>query len=112
VQEAFAAMTLELQARRQTEEKLRIAATAFEAQVGIVVTDSNGIIMNVNRAFIENTGYCAEEILGQTPHLFDSGRHDAAFYASIWESIQRTGVWQGEIWDRRKDGECHPKWLT
>jgi len=112
VQEAFAGMMLELQARRQTEEKLRIAATAFEAQVGIVVTDCNGIIMTVNRAFIENTGYSAEEILGQTPHMFDSGRHDAAFYAAIWESVQRTGVWQGEIWDRRKDGECHPKWLT
>ena len=112
VQEAFAGMFHELQTRRLTEEKLRIAATAFEAQVGIVVTDSRGIILTVNRAMIENTGYSAEEIVGQTPHLFDSGRHDAAFYASMWDSIQRTGTWQGEIWDRRKDGECHPKWLT
>ncbi|MDD5296780.1 MAG: EAL domain-containing protein [Rhodocyclaceae bacterium] len=98
--------------RRRTEEDLRIAATAFEAQVGIIVTDPEGVILRVNRAFTEDTGYSAEEAIGQTPRLLKSGRHDTAFYAAMWDSIQHKGGWQGEIWDRRKSGEIYPKWMT
>ena len=98
--------------RKQAEEQLRIAATAFEAHVGILVADADGVIQRVNRAFSELTGYSAEEAIGRTPSLLSSGYHDPAFYAAMWESIHRTGSWQGEIWNRRKSGEVYPQWLT
>ena len=98
--------------RKEAEAELRIAATAFESQEGMVVTDPDGVILRVNRAFTESTGYAAEDVIGHTPRLLKSGRHDAAFYTAMWESLQRTGAWQGEIWDRRKNGEIYPKWLT
>jgi diguanylate cyclase (GGDEF)-like protein/PAS domain S-box-containing protein len=94
---------------RQTEE-LRIAAIAFETQEAMMVTDANGIILNVNRAFTETTGYPAEEAVGRMPRILKSGCHDADFYAGMWESLQCTGAWTGEIWDRRKNGEIYPNW--
>lgn len=97
---------------KEAETELRIAATAFESQEGMMVTDANSVILRVNRAFTEITGYTAEEAVGQTPRLLKSGRHDAAFYREMWETINRTGGWQGEIWDRRKNGEVYPKWIT
>ena len=98
--------------RKEAETQLRIAAIAFESQEGMIITDADGVILRVNRAFTENTGYTAEDAVGQTPQLLSSGRHDSVFYKTMWESIQRNGVWQGEIWDRRKNGEVYPKWLT
>lgn len=98
--------------RKRIEADLRVAATAFDAQVGIMVTDANSVILRVNRAFTEETGYRADEAVGQTPRLLRSGRHNQAFYAAMWDSINRTGMWQGEIWDRRKSGEIYPKWMT
>lgn len=98
--------------RKQAEEQLHIAATAFDSQEGMIVTDPDGVILRVNRAFTEITGYTAEEAVGQTTRLLKSGRHSADFYREMWETINRTGGWQGEIWDRRKTGEEYPKWLT
>jgi diguanylate cyclase (GGDEF)-like protein/PAS domain S-box-containing protein len=98
--------------RKQAEEAQRIAATAFEAQQGMFITDELKVILRVNKAFTEITGYSAEEALGSTPALLASGRHDAAFYATVWDSLQRSGSWQGEIWNRRKSGEVFPEWLT
>ena len=98
--------------RRQAEEEIRIAAAAFESQEGIFVTDVAGVILRVNRAFTEITGYTANEAVGQTPRLLNSGRHNADYYAAIWLSIASTGAWQGEIWDRRKSGEVFPASLT
>ncbi|MGB9094662.1 MAG: EAL domain-containing protein [Gallionella sp.] len=98
--------------RRQAEANLRIAATAFESQEGMMITDAQGVILRVNHAFINDTGYTAEEAVGQTPRILKSGRHDVEFYRRMWESINQTGTWQGEIWDRRKNGEVYPKWLT
>jgi diguanylate cyclase (GGDEF)-like protein/PAS domain S-box-containing protein len=98
--------------RKEAEAELRIAATAFESQEGMVVTNPDGVILRVNRAFTESTGYSAEDVIGHTPRLLKSGRHDAAFYTAMWESLRSTGAWQGEIWDRRKNGEIYPKWLT
>ncbi|MCX7172272.1 MAG: PAS domain S-box protein, partial [Proteobacteria bacterium] len=98
--------------RRRTESELRVAATTFEAQEGMTITDAAKVILRVNRAFTEITGYSAEEAVGRTPRLLSSGRHDAAFYAAMWESIESTGSWQGEIWNRRKSGEVYPEWLT
>jgi len=102
----------DISARKRIEADLQVAATAFEAQVSIVVTDADSVILSVNRAFTEDTGYTAEEAVGQTPRLFKSGRHDRQFYAAMWDSILTSGAWQGEIWDRRKNGEIYPKWLT
>ncbi|MDY7578279.1 EAL domain-containing protein [Herbaspirillum sp. RTI4] len=98
--------------RKQVEEELRIAAFAFDSEEGIMITDAQLKILRVNRGFIEDTGYSAEEVIGQTPKLLKSDRHDAAFYDAMWLSIRTTGVWKGEIWDRRKNGEQYPKWLT
>jgi len=98
--------------QKEIEQQLRIAATAFEAQEGMFVTDANAVILRVNRAFTEMTGYSAEEAVGETPHLLYSGHHDAAFYCRMWECINRAGAWQGEIWNRRKSGEVYPEWLN
>jgi diguanylate cyclase (GGDEF)-like protein/PAS domain S-box-containing protein len=98
--------------QRHSVEQLRIAAAAFESQESLMITDADGVILRVNRAFTETTGYPAEEVVGQTPRLLKSGRHDAEFYRTMWESLLRTGTWQGEIWDRRKNGQIYPKWLT
>ena len=97
---------------KRAERDLRVAAASFESQEGIVITDADNVILRVNHAFTEITGYTAEEAVGQTPRLLASGRHDKAFFAQMWESIQRTGGWQGEIWDKRKNGEIYPQWLT
>ncbi|WP_342616760.1 EAL domain-containing protein [Rhodoferax sp. GW822-FHT02A01] len=108
----FTAFISDVSVRKKAEADLRIAATAFESQEGMMITDANGVILRVNRAFTESTGYTAEEAVGQTPRLLKSGRHNAAFFSTLWESIRQTGSWQGEIWDRRKNGEIYPKWLT
>ena len=98
--------------RKLAENDLRIAATAFESQEGMLVTDANSVILRVNRAFTKITGYISEEVIGKTPRLLNSGRQDDAFYAAMWESINNTGVWEGEIWNRRKNGEIFPEYLT
>ena len=98
--------------RKQREEELRIAATAFESQEGMFITDANGVIERVNCAFTEMTGYGAEESVGKTPAILKSGRHDAEFYQSLYETLRRDGHWQGEIWNRRKEGEIYPAWQT
>jgi len=85
---------------------------ASAAPVGIMITDADRHILKVNKAFVDDSGFSAEEVLGQTPHLFRSGRHDADFYTAMWEGIDRTGSWQGEIWDRRKNGTVYNKWVT
>jgi diguanylate cyclase (GGDEF)-like protein/PAS domain S-box-containing protein len=106
------AIGLDISERKMAENKLRIASIAFDSQESIVITDANAVILQVNKAFSEDTGYSAAEVVGQTMDMFKSGRHDDAFYAAMWESINRTGSWRGEIWDRRKDGEIRPKYLT
>jgi len=98
--------------RKQAEIDLRIAAAAFDSQEGMVITDANSIILRVNQAFTKTTGYGAGEVTGQTPRILKSGRHGPDFYRDMWESINTTGGWQGEIWDRRKNGEEYPKWLS
>ncbi len=98
--------------RKQAEQKLRIAATAFESQEGMMITDAANNILQVNKAFTEITGYSSEEIIGKNPGILRSGRHDRSFFAVMWESIDKSGKWGGEIWNRRKNGEIHPDYLT
>jgi len=98
--------------RKLAEAQLRIAATAFEAQEGMCITDAAGVILRVNQAFSVITGYSVEDSVGQTMRMLNSGRHDARFYAAMWQTIGQTGVWQGEIWNRRKNGDVFPEWLS
>ncbi len=102
----------DITARKMMETELRIAATAFETHGSMMITDTNKVILKVNKAFTETTGYTAEDAIGKTPSMLRSGRHNADFYQAAWESIHRNGTWEGEIWDRRKSGEIYPKWLT
>lgn len=97
---------------KMAEQDLRVAATVFESQEGMMVTDAKNVILKVNHAFTNITGYTAEEVLGKTPHLLSSGRHDTEFYSTMWSCIHRTDTWQGEILNRRKSGEVFPQWLT
>lgn len=94
------------------EAELRIAAVAFESHEIFMITNADGVILKVNRAFTDCTGYTAEEVVGKMPSFLESGRHDADFYRVMWDNLTKTGKWQGEIWDRRKNGEIYPKWLT
>jgi len=109
---AVIGVILDITERKLAEQQLRIAATAFESQEGMIVTDANKVILRVNEAFSAITGYASDEIVGRTTELLHSGRHNEAFYADIWQSVARTGSWQGETWNRRKNGEIFPLWLT
>ena len=98
---------------KENRERLRQAAAVFDCtREGVLVTDARGLIVHVNRAFIEITGYQREDVLGRLPSLFKSGRHSALFYQQMFQSLQRTGEWSGEIWNRRKSGEIYPQWQT
>jgi PAS domain S-box-containing protein len=81
-------------------------------QDGVIVADPNGTIRAVNHAFCTVTGYSRREVIGKNPRMLHSGKHGGAFYAQMWSSIHRDGVWQGEIWNRRKNGSIYPEWLT
>jgi PAS domain S-box-containing protein len=97
----------------ETEKQLRLAASVFEnAQEGILVTDREGTILSVNRALCVMTGYDPEELRGQNPRSLKSGVHDDVFYKTLWDAILNQGSWQGEIWNRHKDGRVYPEWLT
>jgi len=98
--------------RHEAEASLRVAATAFESSEGMMVTDSKGFILKVNQAFTRITGYVAEEVVGRSPNMLSSGRHDAAFYQTMWYTIEQDGCWSGEIWNRRKNGEVYPENLS
>jgi diguanylate cyclase (GGDEF)-like protein/PAS domain S-box-containing protein len=101
----------DITAQRLAEADLRIAAIAFESPDGMMVTDAEGRILRVNQAFSSITGYSAEDVVGRSPSLLRSGRHDAAFYRAMWDQIARAGSWEGEIWNRRKNGEVYPELL-
>lgn len=94
--------------RKAAEAAFRIAAIAFESQEGMLITDAHRVTLRVNKAFTAITGYTAEEIIGQNPRLLRSGRHGSDFYAVMWNSINNTGTWEGEVWNRRKNGEVFP----
>jgi diguanylate cyclase (GGDEF)-like protein/PAS domain S-box-containing protein len=108
----FVAIFDDITERKKAEEQLRVASVAFENQDGIMITDADTNIIRVNRAFTEITGYSPEEVLGKNPRLLGSGRQDKAFYAAMWQQLLSTGSWAGEVWDRRKNGQIYPKWLS
>ncbi len=97
--------------RHETQLELRLAASVFDGTAeGILITDANGNILRVNRAFTEITGYSQEEMLDKNPRILSSGRHDRSFYQNLWNTLISTGHWAGEIWNRRKNGELYLVW--
>jgi diguanylate cyclase (GGDEF)-like protein/PAS domain S-box-containing protein len=118
-EEAFAAGVGEQVARVladykhwQSVQELHLANRVMQsAPVSIMITDPQQKIIFVNRAFEKVSGYWQDEVIGQTPRMFSSGRHSRAFYRDMWDNIHRAGSWQGEIFDRRKNGEVYPKRL-
>ena len=99
--------------RRQQAARLSLANCVFNNSLeALLITDGQTRIQDVNQAFCRITGYSREDVLGKTPALMKSGRHDAEFYGALWQSLLSNGAWEGEIWDRRKNGQIFPKWLS
>lgn len=95
------------------QEKLQLAATIMEKTgEAILITDTRGVIKSANHAFTKVTGYEMNEVIGKSPNILKSGRQNADFYQKMWDSIKKNGYWQGEIWNRRKNGDQYLQWLT
>ncbi|MDD5295757.1 MAG: EAL domain-containing protein [Rhodocyclaceae bacterium] len=106
-------MLYDITGERLAEEELRLAASVFHNSAeGVMVTDASAVIVSVNPAFTEITGYTEAEALGQTPRLLRSDHQGAEFYRAMWETLTREGRWQGEVWNRKKGGEAYLEWLT
>ncbi|HWT28272.1 MAG TPA: EAL domain-containing protein, partial [Methylophilaceae bacterium] len=106
-------MVRDISEKRVAEERMQLAAKVFENTVeGIMITDADKRIRSVNRAFSQITGFGQQEVLGQKPDMLSSGRHDETFYEAMWSAINEHGSWQGELWNRRKNGEVYPEWLA
>lgn len=108
----FIVLSRDISERHQAEEELRIAATAFQAQEGIVITDAMHRIIRINRAFSEITGYTPEEAIGMRPSILKSGLEGDGYYRRMNEELVAYGLWKGEIRNRRKSGEVYVEWLT
>ncbi len=109
---ALCGISTDITERRKAEESLQIAATVFESFEGMIVTGPDQRILKANQAYARLTGYSVDELVGQTPRLLHSGRQDASFYAAMQNTLHSSGMWQGEVWNRRKDGTEYPAWIT
>jgi len=113
VQELQHALRERDEALNISQRNLHLAEKVIESSLeGIMITDANSIIVSVNPAFTRLTGYSADEVVGKSPALLSSGRHDKTFYDAMWRCLRETGHWQGEVWNRRKSGEIYPELLT
>lgn len=112
-QDRILASVRDITLRKKTEKQLRMWGEVLKnSGEAIFITDAESTIYLVNEAFTKITGYTAQDIVGQKPNIFKSGRHDRQFYQNMWAALLDHGYWQGEIWDRRKDGSIYPKWST
>ena len=103
----------DLREQNALEIQQRLAKRVFDNTIeGIFVTDAFSRILQVNRAFCEITGYSASDVIGNTPKILQSKHHDSSFYEALWNQVNKTGTWQGEIWNRRKDGSAYLQWLS
>ena len=103
----------EVAGRRQYEKQMLLSASVFENAIeGIIITDRDGTIRQVNHAFTQITGFSQDEVIGENPRILKSNRHNKIFYEQMWQALEKSGVWKGEIWNRRKNGETYPEWLT
>lgn len=99
--------------KREAEENLKLAATVFDNSAeAIIVTGPDGTILSVNKSFSKMTGYTGHEVIGQNPRILSAKVHDPEFYKLMWTALDSSGLWQGEVWNRRKNGEVYPTWLT
>ena len=109
----FVGIVSDITARREAEARINLYANVFQhSGEGIVITDAASNIVAVNRAFTRLTGYSPEEVVGNNPRLLASGQTPPGTYQAMWASLQKDGYWQGEMWDRRRDGHLYPKWLS
>lgn len=109
----FIAVGEDITARKRAEDQLRMNATVFETLTeGVMVTDAANLIKAVNPAFTRITGYEPEDVIGRDPKILSSGRHPKGFYRKLWQQVDSKGFWSGEIWNRRKDGNVYPEWLS
>ena len=109
----YVLLTRDITARKRAEADLVLAAKVFEqSSEAFLITDGHKRIIKVNPAFTEITGYTADEVIGKTPRVLASGRHGPGFYQRMWRELQRSGEWQGEVWNRRRNGEVFPEWLS
>lgn len=103
----------DITAAKRAQEEMLLASMVYESSSeSMMVTDADGNIIAINPAFTRTTGYSKEEVIGRNPRILNSGRHDQAFFQSMWDAINTSGSWQGEILDKRKNGETYPKWLV
>ena len=111
--ERFSGVLTDISSQRKTQEHQRLAAAVVDNTVeGVIVTDAQSRIVSVNATVTRLLGYTESELLGATPNLFKSQRHDEAFYRALWDSVLHTGHWQGEIWNQRKNGEVFPEHMS
>ncbi len=108
----FRPLLLNITERRQAEDELRVAAVAFEIKDPILITDAQANIVRANKMFLNISGYSSDELIGQNPRIFNSGRQSKAFYEKMWQQLLRTGSWSGEIRNKSKEGRVNPCWLT
>lgn len=109
---SFIGYVLDITERKESEQQLKLAATAMESSVAISIADPRGNILRVNEAFTEITGYDAEEIIGKNSSILSSGKHDKAFFQRLWNALIDEGYWEGEIWNKKKSGELFPEWIS
>ncbi|MCB6183096.1 EAL domain-containing protein [Leeia sp. TBRC 13508] len=110
---AVGCIATDISERIEFEQRLKLLASVFEnAHDAIVITDANTRILEVNPAFTLITGYDKADVIGKSPRILQSGRHDEHFYKEMWSSLSSTGFWNGEVWNRRKSGEVYPEVLT
>ncbi len=108
-----ASVYIDITERREAEEQLRTAAVVFNtSSEGIVVTDHNNHIIAVNPGFTKITGYQLEEVVGKSPNILSSGQHDRDYYREMWQELHKNDRWEGEIWNRNRNGELYPEWLS
>jgi diguanylate cyclase (GGDEF)-like protein/PAS domain S-box-containing protein len=103
---------IDITRQKHSEEQLRLAANTFETQQGIMITDKDAKILRVNNAFTQITGFSAQQVIGGNPRILKSGRHEPAFFKDYWEQLLSKDKFEGEIWNRRKNGEVYPEWQT
>ncbi len=109
----FDGVVTDIHDRHEIEQHEHLMAKVIEnTREGVVITDRNQVILEVNPAFTDLTGYSADEVIGKTPDLLASGQHDRAFYDRMWQALKRDGHWQGEVWNRRRNGEIFPEILS